>query len=58
MDLANDLAVAYAKADMVDDPDGWVDALRQELGVPQDADEQQSEDKEFFNKIDDLGIGV
>ena len=43
MDLANDLAAAYAGADMVDDPDGWVDALWQELGVPQDADEQQSE---------------
>ena len=43
MDLANDLAAAYAEADMVDDPDGWVDALWQDLGVPQDADEQKSE---------------
>ena len=43
MDLANDLAAAYAEADMVDDPDGRIDALWQELGVPQDADEQQSE---------------
>ena len=41
--MANDLAAECVEADIDDDPDGWVDALWQELGVPPDADEQQSE---------------